>query len=70
MERAPEAIYGYQRWHQLAGYDPSRADFYRRVFWGEMMAAAIVVSVGSAIFLGLRKEKVLPRGTSDGSIQK
>jgi hypothetical protein len=70
MERAPEAIYSYQKWHQLANHDPSHADFYRKVFFGEMIVGAIAVSAGQAIFTGLRQKKEPRRGTSGGSIPK
>jgi hypothetical protein len=66
MDHAPEAIYGYQKWRQLAILDPLAAAFYRKVFWGEMSVAVLVVSIGSWIFIGLKKSKP-PRGTSDGS---
>jgi hypothetical protein len=56
MERAPEAVYGYQKWRQLAALDPLAAVFYRQVFWGEMSVAALVVSLGSWIFIGLKKK--------------
>jgi hypothetical protein len=57
MERAPEAIYAYQKWRQLAVHDASPAAFYRNVFWGEMSVAALVVSIGSWIFIGLRQKR-------------
>jgi hypothetical protein len=66
MERAPEAIYGYQKWRQSAVLDPSAAAFYSKVFWGEMSVAALVVSIGSWIFIGLKQKSEPPRGTSDG----
>jgi hypothetical protein len=67
MERAPEAIYEYQKWRQLAVHDPSAGNFYMRMFWGEMFLAAVVLSLGISIFTGLKQKKMPPRGTSGGS---
>jgi hypothetical protein len=67
MVRVPEAAYDYDKWRQLSAHDLSAADFYRKMFWGEMFLSAVVLSLGLSIFFSLRQKKAPPRGTSGGS---
>ena len=66
---APEVVRNYRDWRESAVNDPSAAELYETNFWFDAAGIAAGLGLGLLIFIGLKRNNELPRGTRGGSTQ-